>query len=64
VQNGDVTDKVVLEVPKLLEEILTCPNPTCITNAEETPTAFHRVGAYPYGFRCHYCERVRTAILD
>lgn len=60
VKDGDVTGKVVLEVPERVEGILVCPNPTCITNQEAVPTAFHRTGEYPYRFRCHYCERMET----
>ncbi len=61
VKHGDVTGKVVLEVPKRVEGILECPNPTCITNKEGVPTIFHRLGDYPYRFRCHYCERMSRA---
>jgi len=58
VKNGDVTGKVVLEVPLRIEGVLECPNPTCVTNQEGVPTIFHRLGEYPYRFRCHYCERM------
>jgi aspartate carbamoyltransferase regulatory subunit len=61
VKDGDVVDKVVLEVPRRVEGILRCPNPTCITHAEAIATAFQRMGEYPYQFRCLYCERVTTA---
>ncbi len=57
VKDGDVTAKVVLEVPRTVEGILTCPTPTCITNHEAVTTVFHRIGSYPYRFRCHHCER-------
>lgn len=60
VRDGDVDHKVVLETPLLVEAIFTCRNPTCITNHEEITTRFHRIGDYPYRFRCHHCERVRT----
>ena len=60
VRNGDVAHKVVLETPLQVEGILRCPNPTCITNAEAVPTVFHRIGEFPYRFRCHYCERARS----
>lgn len=61
VREGNVADKVVLETPLRVEGILCCPNPTCITNQEEVPTVFHRVGDFPYRFRCHHCERVTVA---
>jgi aspartate carbamoyltransferase regulatory subunit len=58
VKDGEIASKTVLEVPKQVEGILRCPNPTCVTNAERTPTRFFRVGDYPYRFKCAYCERV------
>ena len=60
VQDGAVSEKQILDVPLRLEGILTCPNPTCITNAEPVTTVFHRIGDFPFRFRCHYCERSTT----
>jgi aspartate carbamoyltransferase regulatory subunit len=60
VKDGEVVAKSVLEVPRAIEGIFRCPNPTCVTNAERTPTRFSRVGDYPYRFKCAYCERVTT----
>ena len=58
VRGGAVTQKQVLDVPKRLEGVLRCPNPTCITRQEAVRTVFVRVGEFPYRFRCTYCERV------
>ncbi|MDJ0974977.1 MAG: aspartate carbamoyltransferase regulatory subunit [Planctomycetota bacterium] len=60
VQAGKVVDKIRLEVPKRLRGILTCTNPTCVTNNEPVQTVFERLGRYPFRFRCTYCERVLT----
>ena len=64
VRGGDVADKVVLETPLEVEGILRCVNPTCITNREEVVGRFHRIGDFPYQFRCHFCERVTEAHDD
>ena len=61
VRGGAVTQKQVLEVPRRIEGVLTCPNPTCITRAEPVRTVFHRVGDFPHRFRCQHCERVLSA---
>ena len=45
-------------VPDRLRGILSCRNPTCITNAEQVPTVFLKKGAYPHRFQCAYCERI------
>lgn len=63
VRGGEVKQKQVLQVPKRLEGILRCPNPTCITRSEPVPTRFHRLGEYPFRFRCHHCERVTDGEL-
>lgn len=63
VRGGEVKQKQVLQVPKQLEGILRCPNPTCITRSEPVPTLFHRLGEYPFRFRCHHCERVTDGEL-
>lgn len=58
VRAGEVAEKTVLDVPERLTSILDCPNPTCITNQEAVPSVFLRLGAFPYSFRCAYCERI------
>ena len=62
VRGGEVKQKQVLQVPRRVEGILRCPNPTCITRAEPVTTVFHRLGEYPYRFRCHHCERVTDGV--
>lgn len=61
VQEGEVSGKVILEVPLRVVGTIRCPNPTCITNQEEVATVFRRLGSFPYRFQCNYCERITTA---
>lgn len=61
VEGGAVSEKARLEVPEELVGVLTCRNQTCITRTECLVSRFTRVGAFPYRFRCHYCERVQDA---
>ena len=61
VKDGQVTDKVRLEVPTRLVGILSCKNATCVTNQEPVETVFERLRGFPYRFRCNYCERVISA---
>jgi aspartate carbamoyltransferase regulatory subunit len=61
VKGGEVASKRVLEVPRTLEGILRCPNPTCVTNHERIATRFDRTGDFPYRFKCAYCERVTSS---
>ena len=58
VRDGQISQKTVLDVPERLLGVLTCRNPTCITNAEEVQTVFVRQPGFPFRFKCAYCERV------
>ncbi|NLI76344.1 MAG: aspartate carbamoyltransferase regulatory subunit [Candidatus Riflebacteria bacterium] len=58
VRDFRVAEKVVLEAPELIDDLLGCPNPNCITNHERgSGTCFHLVDRETRTFRCNYCER-------
>lgn len=60
IRNYKVADKFKAEMPKMIEKLLVCPNPNCITRQEEIVTKFYPAakGKDEYDFRCHYCERM------
>ena len=53
-----VTKKFSVEIPDIIEGIIKCANPNCITNKEKVRTKFHVLGRAPLKVRCHYCERL------
>ncbi|RCK78027.1 MAG: Aspartate carbamoyltransferase regulatory chain (PyrI) [Candidatus Ozemobacter sibiricus] len=58
IRDFKVAEKVVMETPDLVHEILRCPNPNCITNHERgMGTTFHLVERETKTFRCNHCER-------
>jgi len=58
VENFSIAQKIVLEPPELVDNLLRCPNPGCITNHERgVTTCFHLVRRDPMKFRCNHCER-------
>ncbi|KAF1080202.1 MAG: Aspartate carbamoyltransferase regulatory chain (PyrI) [Candidatus Rifleibacterium amylolyticum] len=58
VENFAIARKIVLEPPELVDNLLSCPNPGCITNHERgVTTCFHLVRREPMKFRCNHCER-------
>ncbi|MEK6967542.1 MAG: aspartate carbamoyltransferase regulatory subunit [Nanoarchaeota archaeon] len=57
IKDGKVIKKSTLELPDIIEEILKCPNPECITNHAQAKTNFHVLKEEPLSLRCHYCER-------
>lgn len=57
IQNFSVVDKYVVQVPPVLEGVVACPNPTCITRLEGTSRLLVE-NASPVRLRCAYCEKV------
>jgi aspartate carbamoyltransferase regulatory subunit len=57
IQNFSVVDKYVVQTPKVLEGVVKCPNPNCITALEGT-AKLHVESANPLLIRCQYCEKV------
>ncbi|MDP2718006.1 MAG: aspartate carbamoyltransferase regulatory subunit [Candidatus Micrarchaeota archaeon] len=57
IQNFSVVDKYVVQTPKVLEGVVKCPNPNCITSREGT-AKLHVETPSPLCIRCQYCEKV------
>ena len=48
-----------IKLPKKIEGILKCPNPKCVSNADEPlTTKFLIEKEEPITLRCFYCERL------
>ncbi len=60
IRNYEVVEKRKVFLPKVIEGILRCANPNCISNAREEPVVpkFITVSENPPIFRCFYCERI------
>ncbi|HII53946.1 aspartate carbamoyltransferase regulatory subunit [Candidatus Micrarchaeota archaeon CG08_land_8_20_14_0_20_49_17] len=57
VENETVKSKAAVKLPEIVEGIVKCPNPACVTNHEPIETRFRTNG----GVRCTYCERTYKA---
>jgi len=57
VRDYAVTLKRRVEVPAVIEGLLRCPNPSCITNSPREPLKprFELLSRMPLRFRCSYC---------
>ena len=44
-------------LPDQIENLIRCPNPSCISNTPWAETKFRVLKADPLRVRCHYCER-------
>ena len=57
IKDGKVVRKGTLSMPEMIEGIIKCPNPECISNHEKTGTKFRVLKKEPVELRCVYCER-------
>lgn len=53
-----VKEKINVNFPDDINNIIKCSNPNCITNNEKIKTLFHVVNKSPLNVLCHHCERV------
>ncbi len=56
VRDYEVVEKSRVDRPEAVEDVLECPNPGCITNADEPVTTTFDV--LNDGVRCAYCETI------
>jgi len=58
IKNYDVKQKIKVTIPPIINKIIKCSNPNCVTNNEKNVmTKFYVLGKDPLKVRCHYCER-------
>ena len=57
IKNFSVKEKIKVKSPDVIENVIRCSNPVCITNNEQVHTKFYVVRKDPLKIRCHYCER-------
>jgi len=60
IRDYELVEKINVEVPDRIVGVVTCPNPSCITNHEPVTTRFDVMSAEPMRVRCHYCERAMS----
>ena len=60
IKDYKVKDKIIVKVPKVVDKIVKCSNPNCITNSEDVKTRFSLVSESPFKIRCDYCERTMS----
>lgn len=57
IKDYEVKEKIKLVAPDVINKIIKCSNPNCITNQENVPTKFFVVSRDPLKVRCNHCER-------
>ena len=57
IKNYEVKEKIKVITPEVIDNVVKCSNPVCITNNEQVSTKFYVVKKDPLKIKCHYCER-------
>ncbi|HEY5555763.1 aspartate carbamoyltransferase regulatory subunit [Acetobacterium sp.] len=61
VKNGEMYKKITLNLPKVVEGIMKCKNPRCITQHEDVKEIkFYLVNEEKKQYRCEYCDAYTT----
>jgi len=61
VKNGEMYKKITLNLPKVVEGIMKCKNPRCITQHEDVKEIkFFLVNEEKKQYRCEYCDAYTT----
>lgn len=61
IKDYEVVKKFEVVVPEMIEGIVKCFNPNCVSNYGNVKAKQHLVSKNPIKLRCHYCERVMGA---
>lgn len=56
IENSEVVEKSEVKFPDVIEEVLKCPNLSCITNSENEPIVTKFVRGNNNSVQCHYCD--------
>lgn len=55
IQDFKIQRKLKVELPEIVEGLVVCPNPRCITHSEEVPPKLRTIEGRLL-FECYYCE--------
>jgi aspartate carbamoyltransferase regulatory subunit len=59
IENEIITEKIKLQLPERVQDILVCKNPRCVTSSEAyVPHIFHLEDAARGTYRCEYCDEI------
>jgi len=60
IKNFEIIEKKQVELPIIVDRIIKCFNPNCVTNHENIPTRFNVVDKEAVKLQCNYCEKNTT----
>lgn len=57
IEDYRVVKKIPLELPTVIDGVVACPNPSCVTHHDPVTPRVRVESSEPMRLRCHYCER-------
>ena len=61
IKDYEVVKKFKVVVPDIIEGIVRCFNPNCVSNDHNIQAKLHVINKNPIKLQCHYCERIMSA---
>jgi aspartate carbamoyltransferase regulatory subunit len=62
IKDQRISEKIKLQLPDRVEDVLICKNPRCITSTEKyIPHVFHLDNHELRLYRCEYCDDIKSA---
>lgn len=62
IRDSKIFEKKKVEPAKIIENLLICNNPNCISNQEKIKSKFYNTGLDKIDLVCHYCEKKQNEI--
>jgi len=59
IRDFKVVEKFQPTPPEVIENLIVCRNPSCISREDRVETKFVVLRIDPLQIRCHYCERAQ-----
>lgn len=60
IKDYEVVRKIKVQLPDVIEDIVKCLNPNCVSNNQPVNNKTHVVNKNPVKLKCHYCERLMS----
>ena len=60
IRDYKVVEKRIVEIPDVINGIVKCFNPKCITNHERISTCFNVISKKSLELKCKYCEKITS----
>lgn len=61
IEEEEISEKIKLRLPEVVENIIQCKNPRCVTSIEKyVPHTFYLVNEKDGKYKCKYCDEIYT----